>query len=63
MLAKESIFSPISSGELLQVFGQGGWLIFVFQKNCVCRKKKKDGKGQERWQGDQLGSYCFLDKK
>lgn len=39
-------------------------LRFVFQKNCSGNEQKEGGKGQERRQGDQLGSYCcLLDEK
>lgn len=67
MLAKECLFSPISNGELLRVAEQRGWSHsdLCFKKIILAAsRKKEDGKGQERSQGDQLGSYyCFLDKK
>lgn len=67
VLAKECLFSPISNGELLRVAEQRGWSHsdLCFKKIILASsRKKEDGKGQERSQGDQLGSYyCFLDKK
>lgn len=61
MLAKESIFSPISSGELLQVFGQGGWLgsYLCFKKIVFAEKRRKMVKGKRGGRETNWGAIVF----
>lgn len=61
MLAKEYMFSPISSGELLQVFEQGGWLgSYLYFKNVVLTaKRRKMAMGKRGGRETNHGAVVF----
>lgn len=59
-LAKESMFSPMSSGELLQVFEQERWLgsYVCFKKIVLATKRRKMARSREA-AGRSTGEVLF----